>query len=214
MVVHSDMLEQARKLHQTGKLADAERVYRQVLQANGHDAEVWYLLGDTVQGQGRLAEAAERFRQALELRPNHMAARSSLGVTLAGMRKLPEAVAELRQAVRLRPDFTQGHHNLGVALAELGNFEEAVACLRQALTLQPDYAEACYNLGNVLISQGNVKRPWRNSIVPWSFVPHMEKFTTTWDWRSLSCAGRRKRPPTCNRESACVRSPSRTTTWG
>jgi len=154
MAVHSDMLEQARRFHQAGKLSEAERAYSQVLQANGHDAEVWFLLGDALQGQGRLEEAAERFRQALELRPNHVAARSSLGVTLAGMRKLPEAVAELRQAVRLRPDFAQGHHNLGVALAELGNLEEAVACLRQALTLQPDYAEACYNLGNVLVSKG------------------------------------------------------------
>jgi Flp pilus assembly protein TadD len=103
MVAISDILEQARRLHQAGKLAEAERAYSQVLQANGHDAEVCYLIGDALQGQGRLEEAAGRFRQALQLQPSHVAARAGLGVTLAGMRKLPEAVAELRQAVHLRP---------------------------------------------------------------------------------------------------------------
>lgn len=73
---------------EAGKLAEAERAYQQILQANGHDAEVWYQLGDTVLGQGRRAEAAERFRQALELQPDHVVARAGLGVTLASMRKL------------------------------------------------------------------------------------------------------------------------------
>src|SRR5437762_9414614 len=107
MAIHPDMLQQARRFHQAGKLAEAERAYQQILQANGHDAEVWYQLGDVVLGQGRRAEAAERFRQAIELQPDHVAARAGLGVTLASLRKLPEAVAELRQAVHLRPDFAQ-----------------------------------------------------------------------------------------------------------
>jgi tetratricopeptide (TPR) repeat protein len=148
------IFEQAQKLHQAGKLAEAERLYQQILQGNGHDPEIWFLLGDALQGQGRLAEAVERYRQALQFQPNHVAARAGLGVTLASMRKLPEAVAELQQVIRLRPDFAQAHHNLGVALAELGNLDEAGVCLRQALLLQPDYAEARYNLGNVLVTQG------------------------------------------------------------
>jgi tetratricopeptide (TPR) repeat protein len=154
MTAISDILENARRLHQAGKLVEAERLYQQILQGNGHDPEIWFLLGDALQGQGRLAEAVERYRQALQFQPNHVAARAGLGVTLASMRKLPEAVAELQQVIRLRPDFAQAHHNLGVALAELGNLDEAVMCLRQALILQPDYAEARYNLGNVLVSQG------------------------------------------------------------
>src|SRR5437879_5848616 len=69
MAIHPDMLEQARRFHQAGKLAEAERAYQQILQANGHDAEVWYQLGDAVLGQGRLEEAAERFRQARIMSP-------------------------------------------------------------------------------------------------------------------------------------------------
>jgi tetratricopeptide (TPR) repeat protein len=149
----SDTLENARQLHRAGKLVEAERLYQQMLQGNGHDPEIWFLLGDALQGQGRLADAVESYSLALQYQPDHVPARAGLGVTLANMRKLPEAVAELRQVIRLRPDFAQAHHNLGVALAELGNLDEAIACLRQALALQPDYPEACYNLGNVLVSQ-------------------------------------------------------------
>jgi tetratricopeptide (TPR) repeat protein len=111
MAMHPDMLEQARRFHQAGKLAEAERAYQQLLQANGQDPEVWYQLADTVLGQGRLSEAAERFRQALQLQPDHVAARAGLGVTLASLRKLPEAVAELR-AARLRPSARPGTPNL------------------------------------------------------------------------------------------------------
>src|SRR5438128_12509351 len=105
MAIHPDMLEQARRFHQAGKLAEAEQAYEQILQANGHDAEVWYQLGDAVLVQGRRAEAAERFRQAMQLQPDHVAARSGLGVTLASMIKLPDAFAELRHGVHVRPSF-------------------------------------------------------------------------------------------------------------
>jgi len=43
MAIHPEMLEQARRFHQAGKLAEAERAYQQILQANGHDAEVYRL---------------------------------------------------------------------------------------------------------------------------------------------------------------------------
>src|SRR5439155_1302039 len=137
MVVHSDMLEQARKLHQTGKLADAERVYRQVLQANGHDAEVWYLLGDTVQGQGRLAEAAvAEFHRALELRPAYGEVYNNLGLALIELRRSAEAAAYLQQGSPpvSGPRVAQ---QPGASLGRLGRFDEAEACYGEALRLNP-----------------------------------------------------------------------------
>jgi hypothetical protein len=65
-----DTLEQAQRLHQAGKLVEAERVYSQVLQANGHDAEIWYLLGDTVQaGTSNASPQWPPTRATLEHRP-------------------------------------------------------------------------------------------------------------------------------------------------
>src|SRR5260370_3000551 len=101
MAIHPDILEQARRFHQAGKLAEAERAYQQILQANGHDAEVWYQLGDAVLGQGRRAEGGERLREAFDLQPQSVSARAGPGVTPAKTRTLPPGSAELRQAAHL-----------------------------------------------------------------------------------------------------------------
>ena len=57
------IFEQAQKLHQAGKLAEAERLYQQILQGNGHDPEIWFLLGDALQGQGRPGPRSASLRQ-------------------------------------------------------------------------------------------------------------------------------------------------------
>ncbi len=69
-------------------MCGSERAYQQILQANGHDAEVWYQLGDAVLGQGRRAEAAEIAVGSLKL----------LGV--AGVPRSPMASIQISEFAR------------------------------------------------------------------------------------------------------------------
>ena len=43
-----EVLAQAKACHRAGQLPDAERIYREVLQADAANAEAYYLLGAVV----------------------------------------------------------------------------------------------------------------------------------------------------------------------
>jgi tetratricopeptide (TPR) repeat protein len=165
----------ARMYHQAGNLRQAEQIYRQILQAEPGQAEVWYLLAAACQALGRSDEANASLQQGVRLQPHLRmpealreqltqaapAASSicaqehnSLGVALARQARPAEAAAHFKEAVRLQPDFAEAHNNLGNALLEQGQRNEAAASYRQALRLKPDCAEAHNNLGNLLRELG------------------------------------------------------------
>ncbi len=43
----SETLDLAKKHYQAGQFRQAEQLYGQVLDADGHDPEIWYLLAET-----------------------------------------------------------------------------------------------------------------------------------------------------------------------
>jgi tetratricopeptide (TPR) repeat protein len=142
--------------HQEGAFAQAELVYRQVLQNCADCVEAWFLLGGACQAQGRLAAAEAAYRQTISLKPHSVEAHYSLGNVLAQQGQFPQAAIHYREVVTIQPAFAEAHNNLGVMLAEQRQFAEALACYNQALVLKPDYAEAHYNLANGLKETGRL----------------------------------------------------------
>jgi protein O-GlcNAc transferase len=147
-------LELAVKQHQAGNLREAERLYRQILQAEPRHADALHLLGVIAQQVGRNEVAIQHIRAALREKPNYAAAHANLGVALEALGQLDQAVASLRQAVSLKPDFAEAHNNLGKALRLQGKPAEAIASLQEAVRFRPDYFEAITSLGSALQEQG------------------------------------------------------------
>ena len=157
--VGAPSLDAARRRHQAGDLAEAERLYLEVLRREPANAQAWYLLGALRAGAGRPAEAAEALRAAVAHDPRHGAAHNHLGVALAAQGFFAEAVESFRRSLEVgagspRPYSADAHHNLGLALRELGRPEEAGAEIAEALRLRPDFAEAHHSRGTVLAAQG------------------------------------------------------------
>ncbi len=138
--------------HQAGRLADAERIYRQILAQQPDHADALHLLGMLVAQTGQLAAAVELFRQTIRLRPDFAVAHSNLGNVLARSGRIDEAIASYRQAVRVNPEYAEAYSNLGSASRSAGQLDEAIASYQKANGLKPDLAEAQYNLGNALKS--------------------------------------------------------------
>ncbi|MGD0769876.1 MAG: tetratricopeptide repeat protein [Tepidisphaeraceae bacterium] len=141
---------------QAGRLAEAERIYRQVLAQQPNHADALHLLGILAAQAGRLDAAVESIRRAIEICSTNAFYYGNLGSALAGMGRLEEAIAAYRQSIRLKPDLTEAHNNLGNALKDTGQFDEAIASLRQAIRLKGDLAEAHNNLGNALTGMGRL----------------------------------------------------------
>jgi tetratricopeptide (TPR) repeat protein len=150
MAATSDLFAKAQKHHQAQRFADAERLYRQAVEADASHVGAWHHLGLVYMAQDKLSEAADGFQHVLKLSPDHVDALTQLGIVFARQHRLPEAIAKFQRAIELKPDHAKAHNNLGVALTQLGRLDEGLNCYREAAKLQPDYAEAHFNLGIAL----------------------------------------------------------------
>jgi tetratricopeptide (TPR) repeat protein len=149
----AETLQQARLCHHAGDLRQAERLYQEVVQADGHRPEVWHFLGEACQGLGRLPEAAASYRQSLGLDPASAETHFRLATALADQGQREQAVTHFRQALQIQPGYGEALLGLGIALAELGQLGEAVTNLQAAIHFLPESAPAHYNLGVALAQQ-------------------------------------------------------------
>ena len=140
--------------HQAGRLAEAERIYRELLAVEPQHADALHLLGVIASQVGRPDLAEELIRQAIGLLPGAAAFHGNLGNALNELGRRDEAITAYRRAIELQPGSASAHHNLGNALRDEGRGEEAIAAFRQALQCDPSCAEAHNNLGNALRDAG------------------------------------------------------------
>ncbi len=129
---------------QTGRLADAQQQYRQILIAAPRHPEALHMLGIVAGQQGQLDEAASWIRRAIAAAPDNAFYFGSLGNALRDLQDLDGAIAAFRQAIALKPDLGEAYNNLGNLLRETGKADEAIACFRQAIHHRPGKSD-CYS---------------------------------------------------------------------
>jgi tetratricopeptide (TPR) repeat protein len=158
----AEMARTAIALHQSGNLAEAEQIYRRILNLNPRHTDSLHLLGVLAHQVGRNAIAVQLIGQAIAIDPRQVAYHCNLGTALQALGQWEEAMASYHRALSIQPDFPQAIVNLGVALQALGRLEEAEAAFRRTLALRPDLAEAHINLGNLLQQRGAVEEAAMN----------------------------------------------------
>ena len=131
------IFQQALTFHQTGRLGEAEALYRQVLTLKSDYAEAHYNLGLTLFGQGRLDEATVSFNQAITIKPDYIEAHYNLGVVLQDLGRLEEAAASYGRVIALKPGYAAAHYNLGTIFYRQGRLEEAVKSMQTAVEIAP-----------------------------------------------------------------------------
>jgi predicted O-linked N-acetylglucosamine transferase (SPINDLY family) len=142
--------------HEAGRLAEAEKHYRQILALQPRHAESLHHLGILALQVGDLPRAVDLIHRAVNFSPDLAAAHSNLGEAFRKLGRTDEAIASYRRALELQPELPEVHNNLGLALATRGQEDLAVDEYRQALRLRPDYPEAWNNLGIALRHQGEL----------------------------------------------------------
>ncbi|HEY1922212.1 MAG TPA: tetratricopeptide repeat protein, partial [Tepidisphaeraceae bacterium] len=144
-----------------GHVADAEKIYRQLLAELPENPDVPNLLGSVCARSERMEEAERLFRQAVRLNGDFAEYHKNLGGACRRLGKTEEAIAEARRAINLKPDYAEAHMNLSSALTDANRHEEATAAMMRALQIRPDYAEAHYNLAIQLLLHGDFERGWK-----------------------------------------------------
>jgi tetratricopeptide (TPR) repeat protein len=155
-VALQDIFNQGMTLHQQGKLADAERIYRDVLRHQPDHFDALHLLGVIALQTRHTERAVELIRKAIALNAQVADAHSNLGKALLDLKRPADALASYDKAIALNPDFAMAHSNRGISLNNLKRPADALASYDKAIALNPNFAMTHINRGTTLLE---LKRP-------------------------------------------------------
>ena len=156
-VGESTFLRDAQLHHQAGRLDEAERGYRLLLDRRPSNPDALHGLGLLLYRRGHLKEALSRLAEARAADSRNPVYCFNHGVVLQRAGLLDEALEAYGRAIQLNPRYIEARTNLGNAYKDLRRLPEAQATYEEVLRLNPEHAEAHNNLGVVLKEQGRLE---------------------------------------------------------
>ncbi len=147
-------IEEALRLHRSGRLAEAAALYQDVLDQSPNHPDALHYLGLVAHQTGKSAAAVELIGKAVSLDPTS-GKLCNLGLALNAQGRKGDAIESFRKALVLQPDCDEACNGLGSVYQAQGRLAEAMSCYRKAISLNDRNAEAHNNLGGVLKALGN-----------------------------------------------------------
>jgi protein O-GlcNAc transferase len=139
--------------HQAGDAAEAERLYRLLLEAAPTHTGALCNLGVLV-SRTRPQEAANLYAAAIETNPNLLDAHFNLGNLHRRMNRPMDAVACYQAALRIDSNNSRAYLNLGLAASDVGDSANAIECYRRAVNFDPNFPDGYNLLGDALFRTG------------------------------------------------------------
>jgi len=102
----------ARVLAWSGQLTEAEKEYREILDASPHDPDNWLGLANVYSRRGLTSEAVQALSRAVDLDPNRSDLRTARARALRAAGKQVEAKLEFKNALSLDPSNTEARAGL------------------------------------------------------------------------------------------------------
>ena len=147
-------LAYAAEHHKRGRLEDAEKAYREVLEVKPNQIDAIRFLAGIVASRDQVEEAELLLRRALKLAPDFTLAYMDLGNLLSEQHRHTEALSCFQKARDLEPNMPRPQFMLASTLAQCGKTIEASAAYRRVLELRSDHAGAWLGLGHNLKTLG------------------------------------------------------------
>ena len=144
------LLEKASVHHTAGQLAEAEVLYREILEVSPDHPDALHLLGVIAYQVGQHELALQLIDQAIKTRQGFVEAYFSRGNVLYALKRYHEAIESFDKTIELRPLYAEAYNNRGGALHALKRYEEALECFEKALLLKPDDLDSRSNRGAAL----------------------------------------------------------------
>jgi tetratricopeptide (TPR) repeat protein len=140
-----DVLREATELHRAGKLAEAERGYRQVLRVSRRNADAIHRLGQLCAAKGEHAAAKEQFLTLTSIQPDAYKSWVYLAQSCAALGQYIEATKAYCEAIRLKPDAVDVFTGLAAILTKLNRVDELNASLLSVIArIEPPPPKALY----------------------------------------------------------------------
>lgn len=136
------------------EIPQAIDLYRQSLELNPNQAEVYYRLGQLHQQNGRIPQAVKSYLQAIQAQPEFPEPYLTLRNTPTNLNLLEEASTCYHQLIKNNPDYPPLYINLADALTKQNKISEATDCYMNAVRTQtqlyyPDLVAGAWSLADV-----------------------------------------------------------------
>ncbi len=141
------LLKLAAEQHRSGRLADAEAGYRQVLSQEPDNADAIHLLGVLIHEQGDDQQGETLIARAIDLRPQVATYHANLGLVYDRRRDTSSAIRCYARAFELDPELVPLVLHLAKLLTDEGNAAAAYGFLERALTRAPNNWQVLLALG-------------------------------------------------------------------
>lgn len=145
----SAILTRALAAHQQGDLVTADRLYREILEADPADADALHWLGVLAMQIGAPEIAVNLIGDSLKVRPGDALATANFGNAYRAQGAWVEAEAAFAQALTLQPGFVDVWIRYADMAREQNNHAAARPRLEQALVLDSNNVNALFVLGEV-----------------------------------------------------------------
>jgi predicted TPR repeat methyltransferase len=137
-----------------GRLPEAEKGYRAILQAQPAHALSLHNLGLIAHRVGRNDAAVGLFAKAIAVNPAMSAFHVNLGQALRALGKNDEAIESYKRAIAVNPNDAFAHSNLGHLLLAERRTGEAEPALLRGVQLKPDDFDARLAYAQLLLAGG------------------------------------------------------------
>jgi tetratricopeptide (TPR) repeat protein len=150
-------LDAALQLHSSGHLAEAEQIYRHVIDGDPENIDALNLLGVLLQDTNRLDGAIDLLTSAVTLDPEFAEAHANLARAQCARQDWIAARHHSERAIALDPAFAEAYLQDARALLMLMEPEAAAAAAAKAVALKPDMADAHLYLGHAQSRRGDFR---------------------------------------------------------
>jgi protein O-GlcNAc transferase len=147
-------LQNALRLRQAGRFAEAAEIYSEILRGDPKHFEALHALGIVRYQCGQLEHAEQLIAEAVRVNPRASDALYNRGSLLLRLERINEALACFDQALAVKPDYAEALGNRGAAYMRVGRHREAFADFSRLAELKPGVAEAWFNRGGALVKLG------------------------------------------------------------
>lgn len=144
--------------HQSGRLAEAEGLYSQVLEANPNNIGALASLGALYLQTRRKEQALELLAMAASQSPDDPKILNSLGMAHLAAEELDKAQTCFERALALEPGAPEILTNLGSLMCCRDRADKAIELFQAALSVRPGHAPDHHNLGNAQAMAGDMSQ--------------------------------------------------------
>ena len=145
-------LQNAMQLRRAGRLAEAARIYGEILVSEPGHFEALHSLGIISYQSGQIEDAERLIGLAVEANPAAHDAHYNRACLLQKMNRHAAALASFDQALSLKPDYLEALVNKASMLAALQRHGDALATLDKVIALNPNIPEVWGNRAAALVA--------------------------------------------------------------